>query len=134
MEAVLKKRESCTVSGVNPRYWSRVAILGGIVLLIIGLTDYQYAAEIIIPASIMTAGYGITGSLTWAEAMAQFDSSKAGSASSLVGFFPMLAAAVAAALGNVLTHDSVALLSIFMLVLLGSGFFMLLSLSKQKKQ
>ena len=111
-----------------------IAILGGIVLLIIGLTDYQYAAEIIIPASIMTAGYGITGSLTWAEAMAQFDSSKAGSASSLVGFFPMLAAAVAAALVNVLTHDSVALLSIFMLVLLGSGFFMLLSLSKQKKQ
>lgn len=107
-----------------------ISITGGILLLLIGLTHYHYASEIIIPASIMTAGYGFTGSLSWSEAMAQIPVNQAGSASSLIGFFPLVAAALSAALVNILTHGSVAILAFFMLLLLSAVLTQLIIITR----
>ncbi|HVV69179.1 MAG TPA: multidrug effflux MFS transporter [Patescibacteria group bacterium] len=111
-----------------------ISIFGGIVLYLIGITHYYYALQIILPAAIMTAGYGFTGSLSWTEAMAQFPASQSGSVSSLIGFFPLIAASLAAALVNILTHGSVSRLAIFMVILLSLATLILLKVIRFKTE
>lgn len=95
-----------------------ISLAGIFMLACIGYAEIKSAVLIIIAAAIMTAGYGFAGPLSWSEAMAQGSDNDAGSTSSLIGFLPLAASAVAATLINSVSHNSPIRLSMALFVIL----------------
>lgn len=98
-----------------------ISIAGTLSLYILAAFHVHSVYAIIVPAAVMTGGYGFSGPLSWTEAMNEFPDD-AGYASSLIGFFPLAAAAAAAAFVNKATRGNVAYLAWFLMTLLAIGF------------
>lgn len=97
-----------------------ISVIGTLMLYVLAAFHINNVYAVIIPAAVMTGGYGFSGPLSWTEALNEFPND-AGYASSLIGFCPLAAAALAAAFVNSATRGNVGYLAIFLMALLAIG-------------